>query len=151
MTLTLPWQATISRARHAGQTPTQLKDQIAKLLADNRMLIGETSDLNCAVHKALMNSLRDEMRIAQAERERDAAVAEVRRLQSKVIRAGAEQERLRQAVIQARPRITEVPCELVRPYSPDVVLPYVSPVPYRDTSNETTQTLPLLDVPQEVA
>ncbi|MFE9372302.1 hypothetical protein ACFYM2_21380 [Streptomyces sp. NPDC006711] len=151
MTLTLPWQGTTSRAKHAGQTPTQLKNTIAQLLADNRTLIGETSDLNCAVHKALMNSLRDEMRIAQAERERDAAVAEVRRLQGKVIRAGAEHERLRQAVIAARPRITAVPSEMVRPYSPEVVLPYVSPVPYRDTSNETTQTLPLIDVPQRAA
>lgn len=148
MTISLPWQGAISRARHAGKTPAQLKDQIQQLLADNRMVIADNADLECAVHKALMRSLRDGMCIAKAEAERDAAVAEVRRLQARVICNAADLARLRQAVIQARPRITEVPCELVRPYSPEVVLPYVSPVPYRDTSGETTQNTALVDLPQ---
>jgi hypothetical protein len=136
------------RARHAGQTPAQLKDQIRQLLADNTTIIAANSELECALYKALMNSLHDGMRIAKAEAERDAAVTEVRRLQGKVIRAGAEHARLRQAVLHARPRITPVPCELVRPYSPEIVLPYVSPVPYRDPSNETTQNIALIDLPQ---
>ncbi|MEV8523218.1 hypothetical protein AB0451_03520 [Streptomyces sp. NPDC052000] len=141
----------VRRAKHAGQTPAQLKDQIRRLLADNAALTAATTDLECAVSRALLNACRDEMRIAQAETERDAAVAEVRRLQRRVIRDAADLTRLRQAVINARPRITQVPSEMVRPYSPDVVLPYVSPVPHHDTSNETTQTLPLIDVPQRAA
>lgn len=142
---------TVRRARHAGRTPAQLKDTIARLLADNAAVTAANETLVCDLTSALIRACRDEMRIAKAEQERDAAVAEVRRLQGKVIRAGAEHARLRQAVIQARPRITEVPSEMVRPYSPDVVLPYVSPVPYRDTSSETTQTLPLIDIPQRAA
>lgn len=151
MTITFPWQGTGSRARHAGQTPAQLKDQIRQLLADNTTVIAANADLECALYKALKNSLRDGMRIAQAEAERDAAVAEVRRLQRRVIQNGANLARLRQAVVNARPRIMPVPCEMVRPYSPEVVLPYVSPVPHRDTSNETTQTLPLVDLPRPAA
>jgi hypothetical protein len=137
---------TISKggARHAAR-PTH---DTRQLLADNRSLISANSDLECAVYKALMKSLQDAMLIAQLQAERDLAVAEVRRLQDKVIRAGAEHARLRQAVIHARPRITPVPCDLVRPYSPDVVLPYVSPVPYRDNSNDDTQNIALADLPQ---
>jgi hypothetical protein len=151
VTIILPWQTTISRARHAGRTPAQLKDQIRQLLADNAVVTAANEALVCDLTSALLRACRDEMRIAQAEQERDAAVAEVRRLQRKVIAGAANQERLRQAVIHARPRITAMPSEMVRPYSPEVVLPYVSPVPYRDTSNETTQTLPLIDVPQQRA
>lgn len=57
------------------------------------------------------------------------AVAEIKRLQNKVIRAEADKARLRQAVVDARPRITVVDTQLVRPYAPVVVLPYTSPVP----------------------
>lgn len=142
---------TVRRARHAGQTPAQLKDQIRQLLADNTTIIAANADLECALYKALKNSLRDGMRIAQAEAERDAAVAEVRRLQARVIRNAADLARLRQTVINTRWRITPVPCELVRPYSPEVVLPYVSPVPYRDTSNDDTQNIALADLPNAVA
>ena len=151
MTITLPWQGTGSRARHAGQTPAQLKDQIRQLLADNATVIADNSDLNCAVHRALTNSMQDAMLIAQLQAERDLAVAQVRALQRRVIADAAHLARLRQAVINARPRITPVPCELVRPYSPDVVLPYVSPVPYRDPRNETTQNIALIDLPQPAA
>lgn len=142
---------TIRRARHAGQTPSQLKDQIRRLLADNVTVTAANSELECAIYKALMNALRDGMRIAQAEQERDAAVAEARRLQARVIRDAADLARLRQAVINARWRITQVPRDLVRPYAPEVVLPYVSPVPYRDTSGETTQNVALADLPGAVA
>jgi polyribonucleotide nucleotidyltransferase len=80
--------------------------------------------------------------------ERDAAVAELQRLQQRAIRDAADKERLRQAVINARPRITAVDTQLVRPFAPEVVLPYVSPVPYRDNSSEMTQELPLIYVPR---
>lgn len=55
------------------------------------------------------------------------AVAEIRRLQRQVIRDAAEKERLRQAVVDSRPRIRVVDTQLVRPYAPVVQLPYVSP------------------------
>ncbi|WP_158101851.1 hypothetical protein [Streptomyces swartbergensis] len=44
-----------------------------------------------------------------------------------------------------------MPTDLVRPYSPIVCLPYVSPVPWRDTSNDDTQQLPILDQPDHPA
>lgn len=55
------------------------------------------------------------------------AVAEIRRLQRQHIRDAADKQRLRQAVLDARPRIRVVDTQLVRPYAPVVQLPYVSP------------------------
>jgi hypothetical protein len=86
-------------------------------------------------------------RIRQLEADLAAAVFEIKRLQQKVWRDAADKQRLRQAVIDARPRITQVDTQLVRPFAPEVVLPYVSPVPHRDTSGETTQQLPVIDLP----
>jgi hypothetical protein len=56
------------------------------------------------------------------------AVAEIRRLQRQTIRDAADKQRLRQAVLDARPRIRVVDTQLVRPYAPVVELPYTSPV-----------------------
>lgn len=56
------------------------------------------------------------------------AAAEIRRLQRQTTRDAADKARLRQAVIDARPRIRVVDTQLVRPYAPVVELPYVSPV-----------------------
>lgn len=134
-------------ARHAGKTPAQLKDEIRLLLADNATVTAANADLECAVHKALMNTLRDAMRIAQAEAERDAAVAEVRRLQRRVIADAANLARLRQAVIQARPRYTVAVQQLDRAYVSHVQLPYRVPVG-QSTANDETQQLPLVDLPQ---
>lgn len=51
------------------------------------------------------------------------AVAEIRDLQQRVIRDAAEKERFRQALVNARPRFTEVPATVERPTAPDSVLP----------------------------
>lgn len=64
-----------------------------------------------------------------------------------IIRQRADLARLRQALIQARPRIHIVPSQMVRPYAPEVVLPFVPPVPPADTTAEETQELAVLDLP----
>ena len=138
---------TIAAAKHAGQTPTQLKQTIARLTVDNETVTAANEDLVCELMRAMIRVVQDATRIAELDTELKAAVAEVKRLQQKVIRSAAEQERLRQAVIDARPRINQMDTQLVRPFAPEVVLPYVSPVPYSDSSNETTQELPLVDLP----
>ncbi|MBZ6102781.1 hypothetical protein ACH4NO_18435 [Streptomyces olivaceus] len=115
---------------------------------DNTVLTGAVEEREQQLHTALIRGCQDAMAIAELRAENEAikeANAELRRT---TIRAKAEQERLRRAVINARPRIREVPTDLVRPYSPTVVLPYVSPVPHRDTSNDETQEIALIDVPQ---
>ncbi|MFJ6566552.1 hypothetical protein ACIQNU_03975 [Streptomyces sp. NPDC091292] len=98
-------------------------------------------------HAVLVRGCRDAILVAQLRAELAAVTAANEEWRRATIRAKAEQQRLRQAVINARPRITTVPTALVRPYSPVVVLPYVPPVPHRDTSNDTTQALPILDQP----
>jgi hypothetical protein len=138
---------TARRARHAGKTPAQLKDNIRRLLKDNATVTEANETLVCELTRAMIRACQDRMRIAQAETERDAAVAEVRRLQDKVIRAGAEQARLRQAVINARPRITYAVQQLDRPYVSQVQLPFKVAVGH-DKSNETTQPLAVIDLPQ---
>lgn len=121
--------------------------RIDRLETDNAGLNELADTLTCELVTATISACRDRAHNLQLEADLAAAVAEVKRLQAKVIRSAAEQERLRQAVINARPRITQVDTQLVRPFAPEVVLPYVSPVPYRDTSGETTQELPLIDLP----
>jgi hypothetical protein len=96
--------------------------------ADNAVLIAVVEDLERAAHAALIRGCQDAMLIAQQRDQLAGMAAHCRELTHKTIRAQAEQKRLRQAVINARPRIREVPTDLVRPYSPVVVLPYVSPV-----------------------
>lgn len=51
------------------------------------------------------------------------AVAEIRRLQQRVIDDAAEKGRLRQALVNARPRISVVTSPVERPTEPDSVLP----------------------------
>lgn len=120
----------------------------AQAEADNTHLTAENEQLVCDLTQAIIRASQDEMRIAVAEAENRQLKVRVRELGDKVIRAAAEHARLRQAVINARPRITVAPTDLVRPYSPVVELPYVSPAPYRDTSTDDTQHLPILDQPQ---
>jgi hypothetical protein len=124
-----------------------LEARLAQAEADNAGLVAANETFICDLTQAVLRGCRDEMRIATAEAENALLKQRVRELSNKVIRAGAEHQRLRQAVVNARPRITEVPCAMVRPYSPVVQLPYASPVPYRDTSCEETQKLPILDQP----
>lgn len=57
------------------------------------------------------------------KQQHEKAVAEIRRLQDQVIRQAADKERLRQAVVNARPRITAVAARAEEPMSPAGVLP----------------------------
>lgn len=98
-------------------------------------LVAEIVELKSAVayldarHEAQAARLDEtQVDLGQARDQLAAATAEIRRLQAKVIRAGTEHQRLRQAVINARPRITVVDTQLVRPYAPVVELPYTSPL-----------------------
>jgi len=94
-TFTVPGlRKALVHAKHAGQTPRQLKQRIAELDADNRTLIGDAEDSARALDAARIRGCQDSMRIAQAKAERDAAVAEVKRLQAKVTQQGAEHQRL---------------------------------------------------------
>jgi hypothetical protein len=123
VSITIPGLRTArSLARHAGKTPTQLKTELDQLADDNAVLTGDREDMVCALTRA-------GIRIGDLEAELAAAVAEVRQLQRRVWRDAANVARLRQAVINARPRITVVDTQLVRPFAPEVALPYVSPVP----------------------
>lgn len=134
-------------ARRAEDRIAELEAQLAQTQADNRALVADNEDLTRALAAAVILSCQDEMRVAIAEEENGRLKARVKELGDKVIRGAANEARLRQAVINARPRITQVPTELVRPYSPEVVLPYVSPVPYRSTANDETQQLPVIELP----
>jgi hypothetical protein len=148
VSITIPGLRTArSLARHAGKTPTQLKTELDRLADDNTVLTGANEDFVCMLATAVVRGCQDSARLAQLEAERDAAVAEVRQLQRKVWRDAANLERLRQAVINARPRITYTVQALDRPYVSHVQVPY--PVPVGSSSaNETTQELPILDLPQ---
>lgn len=134
--------------RHSRTNP-ELRARRAE--ADNVQLIATIEDQARDLHTALIRGCQDAMRIAWLEEQRAGLVAHCRDLSHKTIRARAEQARLRQAVINARPRIREVPTDLVRPYSPVVCLPYVSPAPHRNISNDETQQLPILDRPETAA
>lgn len=83
--------------------------------------------------------------LTQALLRADKSDALAKTLAGRVVRAEAEQRRLRQAVINARPRITYAPPPLVPPYAA-LSLPYPVPVQGPDTSAETTQKIPILDV-----
>jgi hypothetical protein len=124
---------TIPRLKGAGTH--RANDRIAALdtrltqaEADNCELIAASETLVCELTSSIIRGCQAETRAAELEAENKALKARVRELGDKVIRAGAEHQRLRQAVINARPKIREVPTDLVRPYSPVVELPYISPV-----------------------
>lgn len=122
-------------------------DYVAQLEAENASLLADNEQLACDLTRTILRACQDAMWRAQTDEENRALKAANKNLRHTTIRAKAEQERLRRAVINARPRIREVDTQLVRPYSPVVVLPYVSPVPHRDTSNDETQQLPIIDRP----
>jgi hypothetical protein len=77
-------------------------------------------------------------------------VIRVEKLNARVIRDGADKQRLREAVINARPRITEVVQRLDRPYVSHIQLPYPVPVQPADTSNDETQAIPLIYLPESI-
>lgn len=126
----------------------ELEARLAQVEADNQALIARNEELVCELTNAILSASRYSLQAAAAEEENGRLLKANADLRHTTIRAKAEQERLRQAVVNARPRIREVPSAMVRPYSPVVVLPYVSPVPHRSTANDETQQLPALDRPQ---
>lgn len=130
------------RELEAGQD-----DYVQQLEADNQALIAANEDLVCDLTRTILDASQHSMRAAVADEENGRLKARVKELGDKVIRGAANEARLRQAVINARPRITQVPTDLVRPYSPVVQWPYVSPVPYRSTANDETQQLPVIELP----
>ena len=118
----------ISLGSVGKHSPANAELRARRAEADNRQLVAASEDLQRDLHTALIRGCQDAMRIAHLREQLAAAVSGIRKTQHDLIRAKAEQERLRQAVLNARPRIREVPTDLVRPYSPVVELPYVSPV-----------------------
>jgi hypothetical protein len=120
--LAIPFRAT---GRHSSANP-ELRARRAE--ADNAALIAAVEDRERELHIALIRGCQDAVLIARQRDLLAGMTAHCRELTHKTIRAQAEQERLRQAVINARPRIRQVDTQLVRPFSPVVVLPYVSPV-----------------------
>lgn len=115
--------------------------------SDNVRLTATIEDQARDLHTALVRGCQDSMLIARLKEERAGLVAYNRELRDKTIRAKAEQERLRRAVVNARPRITVAEQQLDRPYVSAVQLPYPVPVG-RDTSNDETQQLPVIDQPE---
>lgn len=113
-------------------SPANAELRARRAEADNRQLIAAVEDREQELHTALIRGCQDAMLIARQKEQLAGMAAANRELRHKTIRAQAEQERLRRAVVNARPRIREVDTQMVRPYSPVVVLPYVSPVDQPD-------------------
>lgn len=108
---------------HRGGTPAEIRRENERLRGCDEQLVAATA-------------------------ENEALKARVKELGDQVVRQSADLARLRHALIQARPKVYQVPTRLDRPYAPAAVqLPYPVPVAGRDTSNDTTQPLPILDRP----
>jgi hypothetical protein len=118
----------ISVGAPGKHTPAAAELRTRQIEADNRQLIAANETLVCELTSSIIRGCQDAILIARLKEQLADAVAGIRKTQQDLIRAKAEQERLRQAVINARPKIREVPTDLVRPYSPVVALPYVSPL-----------------------
>ena len=143
MTMTLA-----ARGKHrADDRIAELEARIRVLEADNQALLEANEDLVCELARTIISASEHSMNAAVAEEENGRLKVRVRELGDKVIRAGAEHQRLRQAVINARPKITVAYQQPDRPYVSDVVLPYAVPVG-RSTANDETQQLPAIDLPQ---
>lgn len=142
---------TRSAGKHsaAGQKATRANAALIKQLKeDNAALIATNEDLVCELTRSLIRGMQEATARSEAETENAALKAANKNLADKVIRAGAEHARLRQAVINARPRITETVQRLDRPYVSHVQVPYPVPVQSAETTNEQTQQLPILDLPE---
>lgn len=138
-----------ARGKHtAAEVIAQLRSQVRDVEMDNRLLVRDGHARATDLHTALIRGCQDAMLIAHLRAENTAVKAANEEWRRKTVRAQAEQERLRRAVVAARPKLHPVPTDLVRPFAPVVELPYVSPVPYRSTANDDTQQLPVLDQPE---
>lgn len=134
----------------AAHRIADLEARLARSEAEKQVLLGAKEDLVCELTRTIVRSCNDELRIAAAEEENARLKARVKELGDKVIRAGAEHARLRQAVINARPKIDVAVQRLDRPYASYVQIPYPVPVG-KSTANDETQLIPLVDLPQVVA
>ncbi|KOU59907.1 hypothetical protein ADK57_32065 [Streptomyces sp. MMG1533] len=134
--------------RHtAAHRIAELRRELRDLEAANSFLARDGDAKAADLHTALIRGCQDSMRIAQLQAERDALVKANEDLRHATIRAKAEQERLRRAVINARPRITVAYQNLDRPYISHVQIPYPVPVG-QSTANDETQQLPIVDQPE---
>lgn len=125
MSLNVPF--TRGKGSHRALTLTEANDRIRDLEEQLQKVTAENDRLLCAVGRGAITAEK----LDKANR--------------RIIRQAADLARLRQAVINARPRITKVPA-LARPYVAAVPIPYPVPVG-RSTANEETQQLPILDLP----
>lgn len=121
-------------------------EQIDRLTADNCTVTAANETLVCELTRAMLRACQDGMQIAALKDELKAALAEISKLRNRVYRDAANLERLRHAVINARPRIDVTVQRLDRPYVSHVQLPYPVPVG-SSTANDETQQLPILDLP----
>lgn len=112
----------------------QIEQLTAALAESERAHQATAADLDAA----LAREAAKDRRLADAD-------ARLKTWAGKIVRVEAEHRRLRQAVINARPRITYAEPPLVPPYAA-LSLPYPVPVQGRDTSAETTQQMPILDL-----
>ncbi|MET8377964.1 hypothetical protein [Streptomyces microflavus] len=128
----------------------RLASQVRK--RDDRIgeLEAEIESLTCELTRTLLRGMQDATALAEQRTTNRELITRVKELSNRVIRDGAEKQRLRQAVINARPRITEVVQRLDRPYVSHVQVPYPVPVQPADTSNEQTQAIPLIYLPESI-
>jgi hypothetical protein len=125
-------------------------DRIDELTARVRELEAENESLTCELTRALLRGMQDATALADQRTTNQELVIRVEKLNARVIRDGADKQRLREAVINARPRITEVVQRLDRPYVSHIQLPYPVPVQPADTSNDETQAIPLIYLPESI-
>ncbi|MFJ4785069.1 hypothetical protein [Streptomyces sp. NPDC088794] len=143
MTLTL-----IAGGRHTGRfINTRLRRQVRELDDHNAHLVAGVEQREADLYTALLRGCQDAMLIAQLRAENEAVKAANEELRHTVIRAKAEQERLRRAVINARPKIGVAVQQLDRPYVSHTQIPYPVPVG-QSTANDETQQLPVIDRPE---
>lgn len=136
-----------ARGKHTAAY-LELEARVQQLEADNEALRSANENLVCDLTRTVIRASQDAMWRAQADEENGRLKAANEEWRRRTVRAQAEQERLRRAVVAARPKCHPVPTDLVRPFAPVVELPYVSPVPYRSTANDDTQQLPAIDQPE---
>jgi hypothetical protein len=144
MSITL--RATVGRHR-SSIIIAGLRSQVRDLKADKLQLAANAYRLDDEIHTALIRGCQDAMLIARLRAENAAVKKANEGLRHATIRAKAEQERLRRAVINARPKISVAVQPLDRPYISYVRFPY--PVPVGQTkANDETQQLPVIEQPK---
>lgn len=146
-------------ARHRKETPADLRRRIAEMEqahADEvARLNTENDSLVCALIKTTgeLDQAGIELSGARLDEERIAALLERRNRQ--VIRQAADLARLRQAVMQARPKITFATAPRVPPFAPLETIPAAAGEPLTvgtwmpfppDPDGETTVGIALADL-----